>query len=272
MIKNLQNLHTHTTFCDGADTAEEMVCAAIEKGFSSLGFSGHSYMSYSPFYVQKGDKTLEYKKEISRLREKYKDTLQIFLGLEVDMYSAPDMTGFDYLIGSFHYFDIGGEYVAFDRNLDVVKNVINEYFGGNGMAYAKEYYKQIAHLPEYGNFDILGHFDLITKHRDAEILFDEDSKEYRSWVTSSLEALSGKIPFFEVNTGAISRRFRKTPYPSPFIIKEMKRLGFGAVITSDCHDKNYLDCSFDMARELLLDGGFGERYILTKNGFEAVEI
>jgi len=271
-MENLQNLHTHTTFCDGCDTPEEMVLAAIGKGFSSIGFSGHSYMSYSPYYIKLGDKTAEYKKEIIRLKEKYRSEIEIFLGLEVDMYSQPDMSGYDYLIGSVHYFKIGNEFVAFDRNLDVVKNVINEYFGGNGMEYAKAYYKECTYLPEFGNFDILGHFDLITKHSDTEKLFDENSKEYRTWVSESLEALSGKIPFFEVNTGAISRNYRKTPYPAPFIVKEMKRLGFGAVITSDCHNKDFLDCNFEEARQLLLECGYTERYILTKNGFCAVAI
>lgn len=35
------NYHTHTTFCDGSDTAEDVVLAAIGKGFLHLGFSGH---------------------------------------------------------------------------------------------------------------------------------------------------------------------------------------------------------------------------------------
>ena len=35
------NYHTHTTFCDGSDSAEDVVLAAIDKGFSHLGFSGH---------------------------------------------------------------------------------------------------------------------------------------------------------------------------------------------------------------------------------------
>ena len=46
-MKYRQNLHTHTTFCDGKDTPEELVEAAIAKGFDSIGFSGHSYMYYS---------------------------------------------------------------------------------------------------------------------------------------------------------------------------------------------------------------------------------
>ena len=39
----LQNLHTHTTYCDGRDTPVEMIESAIAQGFDSIGFSGHSY-------------------------------------------------------------------------------------------------------------------------------------------------------------------------------------------------------------------------------------
>ena len=35
------NFHTHTTFCDGTSTAEEMVAQALDLGFFALGFSGH---------------------------------------------------------------------------------------------------------------------------------------------------------------------------------------------------------------------------------------
>ena len=33
----LQNLHTHTSFCDGAHFPEEIILTALEKGFSSIG-------------------------------------------------------------------------------------------------------------------------------------------------------------------------------------------------------------------------------------------
>ena len=87
------------------------------------------------------------------------------------------------------------------------------------------------------------------------------------------EALAGKIPFFEVNTGAISRGYRTTPYPAPFLLKELHRLGYGAVISSDCHDKRALDCWYPEAAGLLLAHGFREIYVLTAPGrFEPVSI
>jgi histidinol-phosphatase (PHP family) len=70
-------------------------------------------------------------------------------------------------------------------------------------------------------------------------------------VFEAIEALAGKIPYFEVNTGAIARGYRTTPYPMPFIIKEFQRRGFGVVLTSDCHNVAFLDCWFEEAAELL---------------------
>lgn len=262
-----QNLHTHTTYCDGVDSPQEMVEAAIKKGFDSIGFSGHSYMCYNPEQSMSIEGTEKYKNEICKLKEEYKGKIKIFCGLEFDMYSKVDLTGYDYLIGAVHYFSVGDEVIGFDRSQEAVKDIINKYFNGNGMNYARAYYDTLARLPEYGKFDIIGHFDLITKHRDNIQFFDEDSDEYKRLVIQAAEKLVGKIPYFEVNTGAIARGYRKTPYPALFIIKELKRLGFKAVISSDCHNKNMLDCSFDVAADLLKEAGYKERYILTETGF-----
>lgn len=271
-MNNLQNLHTHSIFDDGKDTPEEMILKAIEKGFDSIGFSGHSYTPYSLGYCMSLGKTKEFKKEILRLRERYKDQIEIFVGLEFDMYSTDDTSGWDYMLGALHYLFIDGEYVAIDRAQNEVKEVIDQYFGGDGMAYAKEYYRQLANLPEYGNFDIIAHFDIVTKHADNVKFFNQSSPEYINAALDALRMLKGKIPYFEVNTGAIARGYRISPYPAEFLIKEMKKMGFGAVITSDCHNKDVLDCGFEDAVELLKKCGFNERYILTEQGFKPVSL
>ena len=40
----MTNFHTHSTWCDGKDTPEAMIEAAIAKGFSVLGFSSHAML------------------------------------------------------------------------------------------------------------------------------------------------------------------------------------------------------------------------------------
>ncbi len=271
-MKYKQNLHTHSTYCDGKDTLKQMLETAIEKGFDSIGFSTHSYMYYSNYFAQKPDWSREYFKEVNRLKEEYRDRIKIFCGIEYDIYSDIDISYFDYAIGAVHYLKIGDEFVGFDRDAQQVEKVIKDYFDGDGMKYAKMYYEQLSKLPNYGKFDIIAHFDLVAKHSEKTEFFNENSKEYLSYAISAAEALSGKIPLFEVNTGAIARGYRTTPYPSLPILKELKRLGYGAVITSDCHNKEMLDCHFDEARELLSECGFKEKYILTDSGFVQTEL
>lgn len=271
-MNTLQNLHTHTTYCDGKNAPTEIVEAAIQKGFGGIGFSGHTYMDCSAEYTMTPESTENYKKEISSLKQAYKDRIDVFLGLEVDIYSETNLSGYDFLIGSLHCLKIDGKNIGFDRSAQEVEQIIHTYFGGSGLAFAKEYYRQLATLPQHGNFDVIGHFDIITKNIEKIKFFDPESEEYLSYAFEALDAMRGKIPFFEVNTGAISRGYRTSPYPMKSILNQMKEWGFGAIISSDCHDATYLDCGFDEARELLVACSFDEKYILTPSGFVSVKL
>ena len=186
------------------------------------------------------------------------------------MLGDDDLGGWEYVIGSVHYLEKDGGIVSFDRDAQTVERAINEHFGGNGMAYAKCYYEHLARLPQYGKFDFLGHFDLITKHAETHNFFDLDSREYLSYATDAMDALKGKIDLFEVNTGAISRGYRTTPYPMMNLLRELKERGFGAIISSDCHDARELDCHFSECAEMLEACGFKEKYVLKSGGFTAV--
>ena len=270
-MRALQNLHQHTTYCDGNDTVEEVVLTAIAKGFTGIGFSGHSHTPYGD-YAMTPESTKLYRQEIAQMKEKYGDQIDIFCGLEYDRCSPVRPEGFDYVIGSVHGLELENAGFEYDGSLSHLENIIQTYFGGDGMAFAKEYYRQLMWLPDYADCDILGHFDLITKHRERKEFFDCESKEYRYAAIEAAEALAGKIPYFEVNTGGIARGYRTTPYPDPFIIKEMKRLGFGAVITSDCHRRADMDCQYEEASALLQSCGFTHSYILTKDGFVPVPL
>ena len=68
--------------------------------------------------------------------------------------------------------------------------------------------------------------------------------------------LEGKIPFAEINTGAIARGLRTVPYPAEFILDEIKRLGGRIIVTSDCHFRDKLTTWFDEAEAHLLSKGF----------------
>jgi histidinol-phosphatase (PHP family) len=271
-MKYLQNLHTHSTYCDGRDTLEEMVQRAIELNFDSIGFSGHSFMHWAPTRSMSLAGTEQYKKEIGQLKEKYKGQIDIYRGLELDIYSEVELVDYDYVIGGAHYFLINGEYVGFDRSRDEVGLVIRKHFGGDGFKYAQAYYGLLARLADFSKVDIVGHFDLITKWAEKENFFDQNDPRYRSIVMETLEALAKKIPLFEINTGAVSRGYRTTPYMTTFILKALKEMGAGITISSDCHDRRYLTQSFDDALEMLRTCGYKEVYHLTPKGFAPMAI
>lgn len=272
-MKNKQNLHLHTTYADGKDTPEEMVLAAIARGFDSIGFSEHSYMAFSDYPHQMTiEKMQDYKKEIKQLKAKYEETIDIFCGLEYEMFSEVPTEGLDYLIGSLHYLDFDGNILGFDRGFEETLAYVRDNFGGDGLAFAKKYFETVVLLPEHGKFDIIGHFDIFTKNNEKGKFIDISAKEYLFAGYEAIHALKGKIPLFEVNTGAISRGYRTSAYPQMEFLKEFNRCGFGAVITSDCHDKNYIDCYYEEAEGMLKEAGFRSKWILTDAGFKEVGI
>ena len=162
--------------------------------------------------------------------------------------------------------------MGFDRTADVVQQIITTYFDGNGLAFAKRYYENLSRMPDCGEFDIIGHFDLITKNIEIIPFFDTEDKNYIRYAVDAMEAMRGKISLFEVNTGAMARGYRTAPYPTATLLKELGQRGFGAVISSDCHDGQMLSCGFEQAAQLLRSCGFRERWILTDSGFRPVEL
>ena len=64
-----QNLPTHGILCDGKDTYESTIQRALDLGFTSIGLSGHSYMSYSPSHSMSVVGTADYKKQIRELQK-----------------------------------------------------------------------------------------------------------------------------------------------------------------------------------------------------------
>lgn len=106
----LSDIHVHTTFCDGKNSAEEMISEAISKDFVSLGFSGHSYTSFDDGWCMSEEDTEKYIETILSLRKKYSGTIDILLGTERDFFADEDRHTYNYIIGSSHYVKVGSEF------------------------------------------------------------------------------------------------------------------------------------------------------------------
>lgn len=248
------NLHTHSVYCDGKSTPEEIVSAAILKGFDYIGFSGHGYTGFDLSYCMKKEK--DYIKEISSLKEKYKGKIKIFCGVERDLFSDSFENNFDYEIASVHYVKVGEKYFDVDESISKQRECIKECFGGDVYAYAEAYYKETALLKG----DIIGHFDLITKFDAENTLFSPKEERYKKAVLSALDTLAEKNTVFEVNTGAMARGFKRKPYPDIWILEEIKRRDGRVLITSDCHEAQKLDFGYNETEKILASMGFEDFY------------
>ena len=265
----LQNLHTHTTYCDGALPPEAMVLAAIEKGCGSIGFSEHSFVTFDEHYSMTPEMTVSYIAEISGLKRKYEGEIEIYLGLEMDCYTAwrPEPAKLDYVIGTAHYIEVCDGFVTVDAGAGHQKKIADDYFGGDYYAMAEAYYATLTDIPAKTDADIIGHFDLIMKYNDNCGLFDEQDPRYVKAALNAMDALLSKCGIFEVNTGAMYRRGKTEPYPSAFLLRELCRRGGEVLLSSDSHDAMSICHAFGETRSLLKTCGFKHLKRLTKDGF-----
>lgn len=231
-----KDLHSHTIYSDGKTTPEEMVLSAIEKGLETYGISDHSYTSIDDTYCMKKDKIAEYIAEINSLKEKYKDKINLLCGIEQDYFGDLPIDDFDYAIGSVHYFTADGKYIPVDESAQIISDACDKYFGGDIYAMCEQYFAYEADIIRKTNADIIGHFDLITKFQEQTPLFDESHPRYvAAWKKAVDELLKTGRPF-EINTGAITRGYRTTPYPSKEIRDYIKAHGGHFVESSDSHE------------------------------------
>ena len=248
------NFHTHTTYSDGKNSVRENIEAAIASSMSALGFSDHSYTDFDSRYCIKKDDLPRYIEEIRRLGREYSDRIEIYLGYELDGFAKLENRElYDYIIGDVHYVRTHTGLRDVDMSRDEFIDVTNTCFGGDSIAFAKEYYSVYAECIPQMRPDILGHIDLVTKFG----LVDEDDRRYRSYTIEALETALAVCPVIEMNTGAISRGYRKTPYPAPFLLKEIKERGGKIILSSDSHRATDLCCAFDDCLEILRANGIG---------------
>lgn len=267
------NYHTHCTFCDGKNTAEEMAERAIELGFGHLGFSSHCYTWFDPEYRLDTD---AYFAEIKRLKEKYRGQLEIFSGLEGETLGHGE--GYEraeYIIGSTHYLKTGEEYLSFDNTEEELVRMCREYFGGDYYRLCRAYFETAAKTIDSVRENLgkraepllfVGHFDLITRFNDAMHFVDEEDPRYLEPAAEAMEYLVGQGVPFEINLGALNRGRKKHPYPAPALLKRLKEFSGEILISSDAHHRDLLDGGFPEGIAAAKAAGFKEILMMVRDG------
>lgn len=254
-----KDLHMHTCYCDGSAAPEDMVISAIEKGLSTVGVSGHSYTFFDESYCMQKAEVPRYLAECRYLRAKYFDRIHVLCGVEQDYYSDYPTDEFDYVIGSVHYVKVDEEYIPVDESVTILQDAVEKYFNGDIYALCELYFATVADVVNKTDCDIIGHFDLISKFIEvgddacdvphtgdsANAIFDIHHPRYiAAWQKAVDTLLKHDVPF-EINTGAISRGYRTSPYPSEDMIAYIMEHGGRFVLSSDAHSTDTVAYRFE---------------------------
>lgn len=242
--------HVHSTFSDGRASAEEMVLSAISLGMTELGFSDHSELTMDVDWTMKQSDYDPYRKEIYRLKEKYRDRISILCGIERDIDSDDRDEKFDYVIGSVHMLNKNGFWIGVDSSAKVSRDAINDLYDGDSLAMCEDFFEKVSHIGDM-HPDIIGHFDLITKFNEDSTMIDETHPRYIGARNKALDALLKLNKPFEINTGAISRGYRTSPYPSASAMEYIHSHGGRFILSSDSHRTDTLMFRFNEYEHLL---------------------
>ncbi|MDD4779299.1 MAG: histidinol-phosphatase [Tissierellia bacterium] len=274
----LTSLHTHTNYCDGKYSAEDMILAAIKYNMTSIGISTHGPTPFISDWNIKKENINKYINEINFLKEKYKDSIDVYLGMELDYIpnigfddtSKWLMDKLDYYIGSLHYlgkFNNGIMWTV-DYNIVELLQGINEGFDGDTRLAVETYYSYIGEMAEKYEPPIIGHLDLIKKNNKNNILFDESEEWYIRAVEDCLNIIKNTSSIIEINTGGIARGYIEEQYPSTFILKMIKSKNIPIIINSDAHTIDGLLCNYDEMYNLINDNKFNKISYLSNDGWK----
>ena len=245
--------HAHTSFCDGSSTAEEMIRAAVACGCPEIGFSGHSYIQGEDWCMTE-EGSVEYIKTLHELREKYKNQIKVYIGIEHDTESVISRESYDYVIGSVHSVLHNGKSEAIDLSFDNFARIVEESYGGDVYALCEDYFEAVSKVYDVTKCDIIGHFDLVTKFIDL-MPFDTAHPRYVAAWNRALDILLKTPAVFEVNTGAMSRGYRKEPYPATDILERIIAAGKPIVVNSDSHSASTVDFGLCEIADRLIQKG-----------------
>ncbi len=264
-----QNLHTHTTFDDGQNTLEEMALAAKAAGLTSIGFSVHTPMPFEDGWgwTISEERLPEYKAEVRRLSERYRGVIDVYCGAEWEMLSPNVFSGYDYVIGSIHHILWEGEAYSVDAAAEHSARYLERVFHDDTDTAAEAYFRQYADLANVPEVGIVGHFDLLTKFDEQRRRYNPESPRYQKAAEKAIDALIAAGKIFEINTGAISRGYRTTPYPSRALLEAIHVRGGKITISADAHRVEDVAFGFAEAEVLARACGFTELWIFDGKGF-----
>ncbi len=276
---HLTNYHSHCIFCDGRADMESFVRFALSQGFTSYGFSSHAPLPWPTAWTMEWDMMDDYLAEFHRLKAKYADRIELYIGLEIDYLneaSNPSIDRFrslplDYRIGSVHMlYDDRGEVVDIDCSPSTFRRIVDTHFGGDLERVVRLYYARLTRMLHLGGFDIVGHADKM--HYNASCyrpgLLDEPW--YDTLVREYFSLIADLGYMVEVNTK--SYLDTGTFFPNARYFSFLHDLGIRVLVNSDAHYPERINNGRIEALQALKQAGYKEVMELCGGNWLAVPI
>ncbi len=262
-------------YCDHAEgKLEDVICQAIEQGFTHYGLSEHmprtqsEYLYPEEYKRGRSPEQLEhmfamYIREGRQLQYKYKEQLHILVGMETELignnfdeieYFCHKYTP-DYLVGSVHYvhripFDYGeNEFEKLERLLGDTEAVFCAYYDAQF-----ELFQRIR--PQ-----VVGHFDLIRLFRPQFSL----SKKIWERIERNLTCAIANDALFEINARAFKKKLDE-PYPQHEILQLLVTLGGKVTLGDDSHRPEEVGLNYEKVFQFLEKQGISSVYALERDG------
>jgi histidinol-phosphatase (PHP family) len=247
----LADYHIHTRFSVDSRTELEDACeAAIAADLDEIAFTDHADFGHADTvgYL----KPAEYVTAVERCRDRYAGRLAVRLGVEMgephifaqetrDILAAGE---FDLVLGSVHYAD------------GMVPAWKEEYFEQPLHEAYEAYFRLVARLAAEGDFDVLGHLDLVKRDARKFGKVYDGPEPYGDLIRTALRSIVERGKGIEINTSPL-RRGQPDACPSLEVLQWYRELG-GEILTlgSDAHRPGDVGACFDAALEMARTAGF----------------
>jgi len=243
----LYESHCHTPLCKHAFGApDEYAEVALARGFKGITFTCHCPL---PDGISAGVRMApeqydDYVAMIAATREKFKNRLDVRLGLESDYFPGVEpwlsklhtRVLLSHVLGSIHY-----QLFEYRRR----------FFTGDVFLYQETYYDHLALSAESGLFDTLAHPDLIKNESPS----DWDFERLRVVIGRALDRIAATGVAMELNTSGVQKALSEMN-PSPKQLVMMRERGIPVVIGSDAHVPERVGDGYVEALHLLHAAGY----------------
>lgn len=270
---HVADYHIHTRFsCDSIADMAEVCESAISGGVGEIAFTDHA--DFGPEDPPEKFRIAEYLEAIQQCREKYGDLLIIRTGIELgephifqkEAGSILDAGKFDIVIGSAHY-AVGPAASSDPGSAESMQCAWKVSFFEQPLRQAYEaYFQQVVQLAAEGDFDVLGHLDLVKRDACKFGKPYDGPGPYAEMIRTVLRTLIDRGKGIEINTSPLYKeKGMSEPCPSLEILRWYREMG-GEILTlgSDAHTPDKVGAHFAAACEIARAAGFRKLALFEK--------